>query len=136
MVKKILKGIVVSHKMDKTIVVKVDRKVRHPRYEKLTTKSKKFYVHDENNTKSLKKLIFRQINKSFNCVDCGACVGSCPQGAILVNPHFHIDENKFGRFNITNEVDSQKTSLSIIIIRPNLKINIIIKRWKGGDTYE
>ena len=54
----------------------------------------KFYVEDETKTKDLKKLIFRQINKSFNCVDCGACAGACPQGAISINPHFHIDENK------------------------------------------
>ncbi len=54
----------------------------------------KFFIEDETKTKILKKLIFRQINKSFNCVDCGACVASCAQGAITVNPHFHIDENK------------------------------------------
>ena len=54
----------------------------------------KFYIHDENKTKKLKKLLLRQINKSFNCVDCGACVGSCSKGAISINPHFHIDENK------------------------------------------
>lgn len=54
----------------------------------------KFYIEDEAKTKELKKLIFRQINKSFNCVDCGACVGSCPQGAISINPHFYINENK------------------------------------------
>ena len=54
----------------------------------------KFYIHDENKTENLKRSLLRQINKSFNCVDCGACVGSCPKGAISVNPHFHIDEDK------------------------------------------
>ncbi len=54
----------------------------------------KFYIEDETKTKELKKLLFRQVNKSFNCVDCGACVGACPQGAISINPHFHIDETK------------------------------------------
>ena len=54
----------------------------------------KFYIEDETKTKELKKLILRQINKSFNCVDCGACIGSCPQGTISINSHFHIDENK------------------------------------------
>jgi small subunit ribosomal protein S17 len=42
-------GEVVSDKMDKTIVVEVARRVRHPRYHKVITKYKKFYAHDENN---------------------------------------------------------------------------------------
>ena len=54
----------------------------------------KFYINDENKTEKLKSLILRQINKSFNCIDCGACVGSCSQGAITINPHFSIEEKK------------------------------------------
>jgi small subunit ribosomal protein S17 len=42
-----LVGEVVSDKMDKTIVVLVSRRVRHPRYQKVITKHKKFYAHDE-----------------------------------------------------------------------------------------
>ena len=42
-----LVGEVVSDKMDKTIVVQVQRRVRHPRYKKVITKYKKFYAHDE-----------------------------------------------------------------------------------------
>lgn len=42
-------GIVVSDKMDKTVVVKVDRKKRHPKYKKAYTVSKKFKAHDEQN---------------------------------------------------------------------------------------
>lgn len=45
--KKELVGEVVSDKMDKTIVVQVQRRVQHPRYKKVITKYKKFYVHDE-----------------------------------------------------------------------------------------
>ena len=44
---KILKGIVVSDKMDKTVVVKVVRKLRHPKYQKLVEKWKKYYAHDD-----------------------------------------------------------------------------------------
>jgi small subunit ribosomal protein S17 len=40
-------GEVISNKMDKTIVVEVARRVRHPRYLKVVTKYKKFYAHDE-----------------------------------------------------------------------------------------
>lgn len=42
-------GIVVSDKMDKTIVVKVDRTKINPRYKKRFTVSKKYKVHDQNN---------------------------------------------------------------------------------------
>ncbi len=42
-------GIVVSDKMQKTVVVKVDMKKRHPKYKKAYTVSKKFKAHDENN---------------------------------------------------------------------------------------
>jgi len=40
-------GTVVSDKMQKTIVVKVERRVRHPLYKKVIRKFKKFYAHDE-----------------------------------------------------------------------------------------
>jgi small subunit ribosomal protein S17 len=39
-------GVVVSSKMAKTIVVKVERRVPHPRYKKIVNVSKKFYAHD------------------------------------------------------------------------------------------
>ncbi|HHJ10869.1 MAG TPA: 30S ribosomal protein S17 [Bacteroidetes bacterium] len=42
-------GVVVSNKMDKTIVVAVKRKVKHPIYGKFVNKTKKFMVHDEKN---------------------------------------------------------------------------------------
>ncbi|HCF95329.1 MAG TPA: 30S ribosomal protein S17 [Verrucomicrobia bacterium] len=40
-------GVVVSDRMDKTIVVRVDRHVRHPLYEKVVRLTTKFAVHDE-----------------------------------------------------------------------------------------
>jgi small subunit ribosomal protein S17 len=42
-----LSGKVVSDKMDKTITVLVERKVRHPLYGKIMVRSKKYHVHDE-----------------------------------------------------------------------------------------
>ena len=48
-IRKELVGEVVSDKMDKTIVVEVSRRVRHARYQKVLTKYKKFYAHDEKN---------------------------------------------------------------------------------------
>ena len=42
-------GEVVSDKMDKTIVVAIKTKVRHPRYGKMVNRTRKFKAHDENN---------------------------------------------------------------------------------------
>ena len=42
-------GIVTSNKMDKTITIKVERKVIHPMYGKFLNKSKKYTAHDETN---------------------------------------------------------------------------------------
>lgn len=47
--RKLKKGVVISNKMQKTVVVRVDRTIRHPRYEKIIVRSKKYYAHDESN---------------------------------------------------------------------------------------
>ena len=49
MPKRILQGVVVSDKQDKTVVVSVERQVMHPVYKKFIKKSKKYAAHDENN---------------------------------------------------------------------------------------
>jgi small subunit ribosomal protein S17 len=46
---RLLSGKVVSDKMNKTITVLVERKVKHPLYGKIIVRSKKYHVHDENN---------------------------------------------------------------------------------------
>lgn len=43
-------GVVVSNKMDKTIAVSVERRVKHPIYSKTVKKTKKYLAHDEKNT--------------------------------------------------------------------------------------
>ncbi|HYA21379.1 MAG TPA: 30S ribosomal protein S17 [Burkholderiales bacterium] len=47
--KRTLSGRVVSDKMDKTVTVLVERKVRHPLYGKIITRSKKYHAHDDKN---------------------------------------------------------------------------------------
>ena len=49
MTKKILKGVVKSAKNNKTVVVEVTRKFKHPFYEKVIKRSKKYHAHDEEN---------------------------------------------------------------------------------------
>ncbi len=50
MPKRILQGVVVSDAMDKTVVVRVERRVMHPVYKKFIRRSKKYSAHDETNT--------------------------------------------------------------------------------------
>ena len=49
MPKRIMQGAVVSDKMEKTIVVNVERKFPHPLYKKFIKRSKRYHVHDEDN---------------------------------------------------------------------------------------
>lgn len=50
MPRRILEGTVVSTKMDKTIVVEVERKYMHPLYKKFLKSTKKYHAHNENDT--------------------------------------------------------------------------------------
>ncbi len=50
MPKRILQGVVVSDAMDKTVVVRVERRVMHPVYKKFIRRSKKYSAHDETNS--------------------------------------------------------------------------------------
>jgi small subunit ribosomal protein S17 len=47
--RKVREGVVVSNKMDKTAVVAVVERVRHPRYAKTVQRTKRLYAHDETN---------------------------------------------------------------------------------------
>ena len=49
MPKRVLTGTIVSDKTDKTVVVLVERKVKHPLYGKIIRRSKKYHAHDESN---------------------------------------------------------------------------------------
>jgi len=49
MSRRILQGIVVSDACDKTVIVRVERRVMHPIYKKFVTRSKKYAAHDEGN---------------------------------------------------------------------------------------
>ena len=50
MSKRILSGTVISSNANKTIVVKVTRRVQHKLYKKIINRTKKYHAHDENNT--------------------------------------------------------------------------------------
>ena len=49
MPKRILQGVVVSDATDKTVVVRVERRIKHPLLDKIIRRSKKYHAHDESN---------------------------------------------------------------------------------------
>lgn len=63
-------GVVVSVKMDKTIVVSVLRRVRHPKYGKFVHRTTKFYVHDEQNTCGLGDTVRIQETRPLSKMKC------------------------------------------------------------------
>jgi len=65
---RLLTGVVISNKADKTITVKVERKVRHPLYGKIMKRTTKVHAHDESNDASIGDIVTvkecRPISKS------------------------------------------------------------------------
>ena len=53
MTKRVLSGVVVSSKSDKTITVNVTRRIKHKLYKKIIRQTKKYHAHDENNEFSI-----------------------------------------------------------------------------------
>lgn len=60
--RRVLRGKVVSNKMDKTVVVEVERRVLHPKYKKFMKKNARYHAHDETNDCELNDLV--QIQES------------------------------------------------------------------------
>ena len=54
---RILTGVVTSDKADKTITVKIERKVKHPLYGEVVKRASKVHAHDENNTASIGDIV-------------------------------------------------------------------------------
>lgn len=63
---KMLKGTVVSNKMDKSCVVRIDRKVKHPLIGKIMRKSTKLHVHDADNVCSIGDVVLIQESKPIS----------------------------------------------------------------------
>ena len=63
---KILKGVVTSDKMDKTVVVLVTRFVEHKKYGKRIKKTKKYKAHDENNSKKVGDIVLIEETKPIS----------------------------------------------------------------------
>ncbi len=57
MPRRVMQGVVVSDKMDKTIVVMVERKIMHPLYKKFIRRSNKYSAHDETNVHKIGDIV-------------------------------------------------------------------------------
>ena len=57
MPRRVIQGIVVSDKMDKTVIVEVERLVKHLLYKKFIRRSKKYSAHDENNASKVGEVV-------------------------------------------------------------------------------
>ncbi|MEE8189335.1 MAG: 30S ribosomal protein S17 [Kiloniellales bacterium] len=80
MPRRVLRGVVVSDKADKTITVLVERRVMHPLYKKIIRRSKKYRAHDADNSHKIGDLVrieeCRPISKSKTWKVVGAEAGS------------------------------------------------------------
>jgi small subunit ribosomal protein S17 len=63
MPKRVLEGVVVSDKNDKTIVVKVERRLTHPVLKKTVRLTKKYHAHDEKNTAKVGDVVWIEETK-------------------------------------------------------------------------
>ncbi len=82
MPKRILQGLVVSDSGDKTVIVRVERRVMHPVYKKFVTRTKKYAAHDEDNKFHTGDAVqieeSRPISKRKSWIVLGAATGVAP----------------------------------------------------------
>ena len=90
MSKRVLQGIVVSDASDKTVIVRVERRVMHPVYKKFLTHSKKYAAHDEHNKFHTGDTVqieeSRPISKRKHWVVLGRPAGAAPGDAMADTP--------------------------------------------------
>ena len=66
MPKRVLQGVVISNKADKTISVLVERRIMHPVYKKYIKRTKKYAAHDEKNSCKIGQIVKIQENKPIS----------------------------------------------------------------------
>ncbi len=75
-------GVVVSDKMDRTIVVKVTTKKRHPKFQKVMSISRKFYVHDEANAYKNGDEVHFESTRPISKLKCWKVCKTQPEAAV------------------------------------------------------
>jgi len=76
MPKRVLQGVVVSDKTDKTVVVKVERRVLHPVLKKVVRRSKKYHAHDETNQYKVGDVVNIQESRPYSKLKTWEVIGA------------------------------------------------------------
>src|SRR5215468_258339 len=84
MSKRVLQGIVVSDACDKTVIVRVERRVIHPVYKKFVTHSKKYAAHDENNRYRAGDVVRIEESRPISKRKCWVVIGGPADAALRV----------------------------------------------------
>jgi small subunit ribosomal protein S17 len=81
MSKRVLQGMIVSDACDKTVIVRVERRVMHPIYKKFVTRSKKYAAHDENNSYRSGDVVRIEESRPISKRKCWVVIGGPPDAA-------------------------------------------------------
>ena len=79
--RKLQKGTVVSNKMQKTVVVRVERTVRHSRYNKVIVRAKRYYAHDDSNTLQVGDVVYIMETRPLSKLKRWRVVGTATKAA-------------------------------------------------------
>jgi small subunit ribosomal protein S17 len=94
MPKRVLTGTVVSDKGDKTIVVRVERRVKHPLYGKIIRLSKKYHAHDEGNAFKLGQQVRIEECKPMSKLKSWTVLDSLGAAPVAVDEIAEVDVSK------------------------------------------
>jgi small subunit ribosomal protein S17 len=81
MPRRVLQGVVISDACDKTVIVRVERRVMHPIYKKFVTHSKKYAAHDEENAYRTGDLVRIEESRPISKRKCWMVIGGPPDAA-------------------------------------------------------
>ncbi len=82
MPKRVLQGVVVSDKQDKTVVVKVERRFTHPVLKKTVRRTKNYHAHDEGNAAKVGDTVLIQESRPYSKLKTSELVnGGAPEGS-------------------------------------------------------
>jgi len=80
MPRRVLQGTVVSDACDKTVIVRVERRVMHPIYKKFIRRSKKYHAHDEANKFKIGDTVRIQECRPISKLKCWEVIGDAASG--------------------------------------------------------
>ena len=117
---KLQSGVVVSNNMDKSIVVKIERKIKHPIYKKTIKRSKKYIAHDESWDSQINRLYFNLFGRKSDFEALNYWM------EMVEKNDYKIDDKEFKEI-MEKRIDVFKDK------RESYLYNNTIKRWKDSN---